>query len=63
VHSSVIRIIAITVNTFKTSKNPQENPYQTKDFKNLKKKISESKDQKTRDFCQMFVISKKETIP
>jgi len=42
----------------KTNKNPKENPYQPMDFKNLKKKC-----QKSEDFCQMFVISKKKTIP
>jgi hypothetical protein len=44
----------------KTTKNPWENPYQPMDFKTLKKK---STNQKSRDFCQMFVISKKKTIP
>ncbi len=34
-------------------------PYQPMDFKNIKKK---SANQKSRDFCQMFVISKKKTI-
>jgi hypothetical protein len=29
----------ISDETFKTTKNPYENPYQPKDFKNLKKKI------------------------
>ncbi len=37
-------------------KSQGKNPYQHVDFENLKKKIGESK---FRDFCQMFVISKK----
>ncbi len=37
-----------------------ENPYQPKDFLNLKKKIYEPK---SRDSCQFYVISKKKTIP
>ncbi len=44
----------------KTTKNPWENPYPPMVFKTLKKK---STNHKSRDFCQMFVISKKKTIP
>jgi hypothetical protein len=41
---------------FKTTKNPYENPYQPLDFKISRKK---SANQKSRDFCQIFLISKK----
>ncbi len=37
-----------------------QNPYQPMDFKNLKKKPA---NQKSQDFCQMFFISEKKSIP
>jgi hypothetical protein len=40
-------------------KNPEENPYQPMDFKNIKKKIREPK---VLGLLKMFVISKKKTI-
>jgi hypothetical protein len=47
----------------KQQKNLWENPYQPIDIKNLNKKKKKSENQKSSDFCQMFVISKKKSIP
>jgi hypothetical protein len=42
------------------NKKPYENQYQPMDFKKSPEKKSVS--QKSQDFCQMFVISKKKTF-